>query len=150
MKSVFSYSDLHDKPVELSSAEIGWFQQKVQVAKEATGCRVPIYAYNFDLLKHSDNSLGFTFTDNRKNPADSANTYIAIDTYYIHECYLAEMKGDRLEMILLNGATLTETICHEIAHLTHWNHGKRHEVLTLKYRKMTEELEDGRLNAEAC
>ena len=142
MKSVFSYFDLHDKPVELSSAEIGWFQQKVQVAKEATGCRVPIYGYNFDLLKNSDNSLGFTFTDNKKNPADSANTYIAIDTYYIHECYLAEMKGDRLEM--------TETICHEIAHLTHWNHGKRHEALTLKYRKMMEEFENGRLDAEAC
>lgn len=38
---------------------------------------------------------------------------------------------------------VTETICHELAHMTHWYHKQTHAQLTLDYLKQVEEVVKG-------
>ena len=60
---------------------------------------------------------------------------IRISSYSFHQ----EFK-DRPEEFL---PKVTETICHELAHMTHWHHKQTHAQLTLDYLKQVEEVVAG-------
>lgn len=63
---------------------------------------------------------------------------ITIDDYFVQECYKHFILKSKISSWSLVGETLEECICHELAHLTEWRHGKRHKELTDKYLKMIE------------
>jgi hypothetical protein len=63
----------------------------------------------------------------------SDDTYmITIDEYFVTECYEYFILGNKNSSWGLVGETLEQVICHEIAHLTEWRHGKKHTVLMNK------------------
>jgi hypothetical protein len=59
------------------------------------------------------------------------NYHITIDQFFVEECYkyfvLNDITGLTWE---LNGETLEQVICHELAHTQIWRHGKKHTELT--------------------
>jgi hypothetical protein len=82
-----------------------------------------------------------TLTDKSKEALGSAWSYdkktvyqITIDEYFIYECYCDHMwnQGIRKKGYYpkLEKQSLAEVICHEIAHMTYWRHGKKHTELT--------------------
>ena len=130
MEATITYSDCWDRPAELTPDELSWFYKTVEIARQATGCTVPIIPYDHDLFhgKHR-NALGCCITKNPGAPLSTdADTTITIDCYFIDECYRHEFNGD----FLIAGQTLQEVIAHEIAHLTVWRHGKKHNALSLE------------------
>lgn len=57
---------------------------------------------------------------------------ITIDEYFVTECYEYFIEGKKYSSWTLIGETLEQVICHEIAHLTEWRHGKKHTELMNK------------------
>lgn len=51
---------------------------------------------------------------------------ITIDEFFIHECFVSLEKP----YLKIEPQTLEEVIAHEIAHLSFWRHGKKHDELT--------------------
>ena len=61
----------------------------------------------------------------------SDDTYvITIDDYFVQECYEHFVLDNKASSWGLVGETLEQVICHEIAHLKEWRHGKKHTALT--------------------
>lgn len=126
-KAVITYSDCWNNRAELTQEELTWFYAMVDLAKAATGCTLDIIPRDGDEDEQGD-ALGYICTTdikNRANPA-KANTFIAIDTYYIDEEWRHEFKG----AFTLEKERLLRVMAHEIAHLTYWRHGAKHEELT--------------------
>ena len=135
-RGVITYTDYLDREVELTDAEIRWFHEWVNRAKEATGCEVDIIPFDHELYsgKHKD-ALGCCITTDPGNTlGDGVDTYITIDCYFIDECWRHEFEGE----ILIGSETLQEVLAHEIAHLTVWRHGKKHTALTEKLLRQIE------------
>ena len=133
MKAVITYSDYLDRQTELTEEELAWFYDVVSKAQKITGYNIPIIPYDHDLYdgKHRD-ALGVCCTTDPKNQlGDGVETYITIDCYFIDECWRHEFKGD----FLIETDTLVGVIAHELAHLTVWNHGKKHRELTASILK---------------
>ena len=64
----------------------------------------------------------------------SDNSYlITIDDYFVQECYEHFILKAKYSSWGLVGETLEQCICHELAHLTEWRHGRKHKELTNKY-----------------
>ena len=128
MKAVITYSDYLNRPTELTKDELTWFYSIVSKAQQATGYNVPIIPYDHDLYdgKHRD-ALGVCCTTDPKNQlGNGVETYITIDCYFIDECWRHEFQGD----YFFETDTLVGVIAHELAHLTIWRHGKKHQDLT--------------------
>lgn len=128
MKEITTYSDIYDRPTELTTEELDWFHKIVDHCKSVTGCDVEIVAYNHDLYTgKSKNALGCCCTSDPDDPLHG-DSYITIDTYFIHEMYDVEFNDG----FNLSFDTLEGVIAHEIAHLYCWRHGKKHTALTQK------------------
>lgn len=128
MRAVTTYSDFRNRPAELTEEELAWFNSVVRKAQKATGYNVPIIPYDHDMYdgKHRD-ALGVCCTTNPKNQlGDGVDTYITIDCFFIDECWRHEFKGD----FFIESDSLIDVIAHELAHLTVWRHGKKHQELT--------------------
>ena len=128
MNTDITYTDWHGTVFSLTQQELDWFRSLVVKANAVTGNTVEIIPYNHELYRgKSKNALGCCITTDRDNPlAQDAETYITIDTWYIHEKY-QEHTG---EMPRIEPTSMLEVIAHEIAHLYIWRHGKRHTALT--------------------
>ena len=127
-KETITFTDDHNRPTKLTSEELSWFHQIVNVCKAAAGCDVRIIAYDHELYRgKSKDALGCCCTDNPKNPLEG-ESYITIDCYFIDEMYKAEFEGGWN----LTFTSLQEVIAHEIAHLYVWRHGKKHTKKTLE------------------
>lgn len=90
---------------------------------------IPIIAYDHELMedKQGKESLGCSWSDN-----EGKSVYkITIDEFFIQECYNSYLwdnkQGGHPKMI---NESLEEVICHEIAHMMYWRHGKKHTELT--------------------
>lgn len=128
MKEMATYSDIYDRPASLTAEELDWFHATVNRCKEITGCTVDIIAYNHDLYcGKSKDALGCCISTDPDDPLH-ADSYITIDTYFIHEMYDVTFNGGWN----LSFDTLEGVIAHEIAHLYVWRHGKKHTALTQK------------------
>jgi hypothetical protein len=67
----------------------------------------------------------------------SDETYlITIDEYFVQECYEYFILKNSFSSWSLVGETLEQVICHELAHLIEWRHGKRHIELMNEYLRM--------------
>ena len=127
MKHTNTYKDLFDKEITLTDSEINYFRGIAIEIKNKLNYTGEILNSDFEEFadKNVKNyAVGICF----KNDTDYR---IFIDNYFIHECYESLTKS--YMKLLLDGKTIESVICHEIAHLTHWNHGKKHKELTNKY-----------------
>ena len=102
-----------------------YFESTVEKIKAALGVNVEIKMYDHEKLsgKHKK-AVGccHRFSD---------DTYsITIDEYFVTECYEHFILKSKCSSWGLVGETLEQVICHEIAHITEWRHGKRHQQLT--------------------
>ncbi len=127
-KPMTTYSDIFDGTMELTKDELKWFRSVVRKAKKATGCPVEIISYDHEKYeKQHREALGCCVTTDVKHRLDEeAETFITIDTFFIHEKYEERfMHGFSLEEL-----SLEQVIAHEIAHLKYWRHTKYHAALT--------------------
>ena len=132
---VIEYSEWNGKEVALTEEELVWFHSVADKCKAATGCTIPITAFNNELCFDRDGkeALGTCWTDNPDNPLDGETT-ITVDTWFIHEKYRNKIG----ELPMLTDATLESVICHEIAHLYVWEHGEDHDRKTQELLEMVE------------
>jgi len=88
---------------------------------------VPVVIYNHDFIKGHKKALGITHFEYK----GGLPLKITIDEYFVEECY-KEYLGIPFgkQMRELAGDTLEGVICHELAHLTHLRHGKKHREET--------------------
>ena len=56
--------------------------------------------------------------------------HITIDEFFVHECYTYFILDQFWSSWELEGKTLEEVICHELAHIEQWNHCKKHTEIT--------------------
>ena len=128
MNFKLSWSDYFGNYKELTEKELGWFYGIVEKAKKATGYNVNILPYNHDLFKgKSKEALGCCVTTNPEDCLGAGvDTFITIDTYFIHEKYSEEFENG----YSVESETLKHVIAHELAHLTVWRHGKKHTAKT--------------------
>lgn len=90
--------------------------------------KVPIYALDhkkFFPVEKGEELLGICHKM-RDRSGNVTGYIITIDEPYIRACYC----GRQLPYSPFSDSTLMETICHEIAHLTVWEHGSEHDELT--------------------
>lgn len=74
------------------------------------------------------NALGLCIYD------PNTHTYtITIDQNFVHEWYMYKVLDDVTFITYKFEDTIEKVICHELAHLTRWRHGKKHNELTDKY-----------------
>lgn len=125
----FLYTDLNGRQAYLTNKEVSWFKYIRDICREAAEIRLPIEPHNHEKLKgKSREALAFIATDNKNDPL-SGDTYISVDTYFIHECYAELYEGEpNLAFI-----TMEEVLSHEFAHCFQWRHCKRHERLTQQF-----------------
>ena len=57
------------------------------------------------------------------------------DEYFVQESYSTYMweHGHREYIPSIVSETLESVLCHEIAHMTFWRHGKKHQELAAQY-----------------
>lgn len=108
-----------------------YFNNTVNNIKSKLNINITIKIYDHELLdgKHKK-AVGccHKFSD---------DTYlITIDEYFVTECYEYFVLDKKYSSWGLVGETLEQVICHEIAHLTEWRHGKKHIALMNKYLEM--------------
>ena len=128
---VIEYSEWNGKEVALTEEELAWFHSVADKCKAATGCTVPITAFNNELCFDRDGkeALGTCWTDNPDNPLDGETT-ITVDTWFIHEKYRNKIG----ELPMFTDATLESVICH----LYVWEHGDDHDRKTQELLAMVE------------
>jgi hypothetical protein len=56
--------------------------------------------------------------------------HITIDEFFVQECYSYFVLDQYWSTWEINGETLEEVICHELAHIRQWNHCKKHREIT--------------------
>lgn len=127
LASNITYSDERDRAAKLTPDELRFFRDTVIRARKATGIVVRIATLDHEELPGHEEALGICWK------GANGDMSITIDNYFIHECFLATQGFPTIET-----QTLTDVICHELAHLRYWRHTKWHAALTAQYVKMVE------------
>ena len=111
----------------LSVKEKEYFDKVVSSVISDLDIRIPILPYDHKTLEgKSVNAMGCAWS------YDKNIVYqITIDEDYISSCYLHYLwKNDLGGTPHFLESSLELTLCHEIAHMIHWRHGKKHTELT--------------------
>ena len=116
-----------------------YFNKIVRRIKHSINVTIPILPANHDLFKGHEKALGICHGHKTPRKNDWEPNKITIDEYFIEECYEAEINGKRYMTELTDG-NLVDVICHEIAHIYEWRHGKKHRLIT---RRLIELVETG-------
>lgn len=112
--------------MSLTIQEMEFFADTVARVRYSVNVHCPIEPMDHDQLKgkHKE-ALGCCWK--RIDDENGALSYlITIDEYFIHECFVAIEKP----YMKIEPQTLEQVIAHEIAHLHHWRHGKKHNEMT--------------------
>lgn len=120
------YLDLWGNPVDLTTQELAFFQDAVDRVRNALGVTIDICNrdHEREMSGKTRNANGIFYT---RDPKDPGQAYlITIDNYFIHECYEEKFHGQ----LNLSFETLESVLCHEIAHMYKFRHGKSHTNLT--------------------
>lgn len=111
----------------LSIEEKEYFDKVVKSVLSDLDVRIPILPYAHETLEgKSKNAMGCAWS------YDKNIVYqITIDEDYISSCYLHYLwKNNMGGSPQYLGSSLEEVLFHEIAHMVHWRHGKKHTELT--------------------
>lgn len=123
------YTDFRNRPAVLTAEEQEYFRQTVKRVMEATSKSIPVHMSDHERLPgNNQDALGIHW----RNEEDSADEFITIDCYFIHECHQVEF----FDAYDLNGESLVSVICHELAHMKYSRHTKYHQALTEEYIRM--------------
>lgn len=120
------YLDLWGKSVSLTQEELDFFWGVVGDVRSALGVEIEITNRDHEsaFTGKSKNANGCFYTSDPKNPSEDC--FITIDNFFIHECYCEKFNGE----LNLSFQSLEEVLCHEIAHMEKFRHGKGHTKLT--------------------
>jgi hypothetical protein len=123
-----SFTDEYNRPATLTESEVQYFDSTVKKVLSATGFDIPVFTADHDKLegKHRD-ALGV-----HVKAFDGSEEFIMVDCYFVHESYRAAFEG----AYDLNGISLLEVLCHEVAHIKYSRHSKYHAALTAAYVNM--------------
>lgn len=112
--------------------QLEYFDQTVLKVLEQIECTMDI---NIKILDHDTlkgkhkKALGICW--------QSDNEYmITIDEYFVTECFEYFILNSKISSWGLTGKTLEHVLCHELAHIQEWRHGKRHTELTNRLLNM--------------
>jgi hypothetical protein len=107
--------------------EIVWLNSLVDIMRKVLIFDIPVLVG--DTCKYEKQGcLGLIVKD--------SETFILIDDLMLRYHYEAEVNCSRVAKFLVkNDDPILKVLCHELAHLTHWNHTKAHAKLTDKYYK---------------
>lgn len=108
---------------------LDFFNATLSKIQSSVGISVPVIPYDHSKLAGHANALGAchgTFSNGRKGWNVEK---ITIDEGFIEDCYDAEFNG-KWYLTDLAGDDLIGVICHELAHVRHWRHGKKHKECT--------------------
>lgn len=131
MQSNTTYTDEYNRPSKLTDEEMQYFCETVTSVLSATGILARIAPRDHEEIPGSEEALGICWR------SEDGDQFITIDNYFIHERFCIE----RGSWLAIENATLTDVICHELAHLRYWRHTKRHAALTAQYIAMVSEME---------
>ena len=112
----------------LNTNEQQYFNEVLNSITNNLDVRIPIISYDHEKLTgESKKALGCAWSEN-----EGVSVYqITIDEFFIQECYNNSLwnqrKGGYPKLVK---ESLEEVVCHEIAHMMHWRHGKKHTELT--------------------
>jgi hypothetical protein len=113
-----------------------YFDSTVQKVLTSIGCTMDISITILDhdtLEKELKEARGICWRYEKEN------TYkITIDEFFVDECYKYFILDQFWSSWELEGQTLEEVICHELAHIQQWNHCKRHTQITNELLSMVE------------
>ena len=105
-----------------------YFESTVKKVLTEIGCTMDI---NITMLDHD------ALEDKMKEArgicwrSSENNYHITIDEFFVQECYSYFVLDQYWSTWPLEGNTLEEVICHELAHIRQWNHCKKHREITL-------------------
>lgn len=147
MQFTDTYSDLYGNKTALTTEEKEYFLNTVNRIKSSLGVELEITNRDHEtaFTGKSKEALGIFYTEDPNVPKEDC--YITIDNFFIHECYMADTKGE----LNLSFQTLEEVICHELAHRDKFRHGKGHRKLTnelLSRVSLDEKIASARSRAE--
>ena len=110
---------------------IEYFNSVIAKVKHSVNVRIPITLADHEQFKGHENALGICHGFKTPRMNDWSPEKITIDEYFVEECYKAEVEGNQAAQFMLElaGDTLIGVICHEIAHIYNWRHGKKHTEL---------------------
>jgi hypothetical protein len=112
----------------MKSQLLDYFNETVSVIKRSVNVSIPILPADHEQFKGHENALGICHGYKSAGKNDWEPEKITIDEYFVEECYEAEVNGKWY--FALTGQNLMEVICHEIAHIYQWRHGKKHREIT--------------------
>ena len=111
----------------MKKEHLNYFNEALNKVLCSIDVNIPIAPADFENLnvdkKTKDYAVGICWADH------NGAFLINIDEYFIEQNYEAEINGKWWYLSMVEGKTLLETICHEIAHIEHWNHGIKHKEL---------------------
>lgn len=116
------YLDMYNNPAWLTEEELSFFNDTADHIKRILGVSIKIVPSNHEQVPGHEEALGLYHYNDE-------NEFITIDNYFIHECYMAERCGG----FAIEAQTLSDVICHEIAHRRYHRHTKYHAALTREY-----------------
>jgi hypothetical protein len=113
-----------------------YFNSTVQKVLTSIGCTmdISITIFDHDIIKSKDKEARGICWKYENNIIYK----ITIDEFFVDECYSYFIEDKFYSTWELNGKTLEEVICHELAHIRQWNHCKRHKQITQELLSMVE------------
>jgi hypothetical protein len=118
-----TYLDLYDAPAELTIEELTYFYNTVNHIKAVLHINIEITNRDHETLKGKEKEACALIY---KSTTDDNDCFITVDNFFIHECFMEKFHG----AYNLSFVTLEKAICHEIAHITQWQHCKKHSRIT--------------------
>jgi hypothetical protein len=129
----------------MKNEHLNYFNETAAMIKHLANVAIPILPADHDQFKGHKNALGICHgyrsagkkAGSRKKGWEPEK--ITIDEYFIEECYEADINGKW--HFNLTGQTLAKVICHEIAHIYEWRHGKKHREITQRLTALVKPVE---------
>jgi len=105
-----------------------WFEAEVSRIKAILGFDVPIIIADHDEYKGHEQALGIAHADRETGEVIA----ITIDEFFVEESFAVAHKDEHRLAWVVEFDNFEEVICHELAHLKYWHHGRWHNRETAR------------------